>query len=116
MTAATRRPGICPWASALTEADGQRYGEWNVSGWSGVKQLYSGANYTIGLRYDGTLLATGGEFGTADFVSELGSWRDIVALSVYDSFEAGHVVGLRQDGTAIAAGYNGEGQCSLSVR
>ena len=94
---------------------GEPYGEWDVSGWSGVSQLYSGSYYTIGLKRDGTLLVTGGEFGSFDFLSQLRSWNNIIGIyaSHCESMESGHIVGLRADGTVVAAGNNTHGQCNV---
>ena len=96
--------------------DGQAYGEWDVTDWTGVKTLYSGTEYTIGLREDGSLLVTGGELSTLDFLGEIAQWTDIQALSfgVREMYTA-HVVGLKTDGTVVAAGLNDYGQCEVGA-
>ena len=95
--------------------EGEPYGEWDVSGWRDVVRLFSGSYYTVGLRSDGSLLVTGGEFGSFGFLSQLGSWRNItrIAVSPCDNIEEGHIVGLHADGTVTAAGNNSHGQCNI---
>ena len=90
--------------------------QWDTGSWSMVKTLYSGAYYTLGLRADGTVLATAGEFDKAPFVDAVGRWTDIAALfpsCTYETAEA-HIVGLRMDGTLVAAGNNECGQCGVN--
>ncbi len=95
--------------------DGEAYGEWNFSGWSRVKTLYSGTDYTIGLRGDGTLLVTGGEFGTLDYLGQVSRWKDIAAIYVAPGdYEEDHIIGLKSDGTLVAAGNNDKGQCEVT--
>lgn len=91
------------------------FGEWNVSGWSDIEAIYSGAYYTVGLKKDGRLLATGGERGTADFVSEIADWKGIdqVIFSDTEYITDAHVIGIRTDGTVVAAGCNDHGQCNV---
>lgn len=95
--------------------EGEPYGEWDVSGWRDVVKLFSGSYYTVGLRADGTLLVTGGEFGSFDFLSQLRSWRNItrITASTSEIIADGHIVGLRADGTVVAAGNNSHGQCNV---
>jgi len=61
--------------------------------------------YTVGLKKDGTVVATGiNDYGQCD-TSE---WTDIIAVSA--GFE--HTVGLKKDGTVVAIGRNDEDQCN----
>lgn len=63
--------------------------------------------HTVGLKFDGTVVACGkNDDGQCD-VSE---WTDIVAVAT--SYE--HTVGLKSDGTVVACGYNEYGQCNVS--
>jgi tetratricopeptide (TPR) repeat protein len=63
--------------------------------------------HTVGLKFDGTVVACGkNDDGQCD-VSE---WTDIVAAAT--SYE--HTVGLKSDGTVVACGYNHYGQCDVS--
>ena len=67
----------------------------------------AGWNHTVGLRADGTVVATGSnDYGECD----TDSWTDIVAVST----GAFHTVGLRSDGTVVATGSNDSGQCDVS--
>ena len=92
---------------------GEPYGFWDVSGWSNVIRVFSGTGYTIGLREDGTLLVTGGEFDTLDYLDELSSWSGVFSLYFPWGFEQDHIVGLLDDGSLIAAGDNSQGQCNV---
>ena len=71
--------------------------------------LAAGRNHTVGLKSDGTVVATkytGKYYGGECDVS---GWTDIVSVS------AGivHTVGLKSDGTVVAVGSNGSGQCDV---
>lgn len=94
-------------------------GELDVSQWSGVIDVSSGANYpgteldnadksfVVGLKLDGTVVAAGNnDFGQIN----VGSWTDIVAVSA----GSGETVGLKSDGTVVAAGNNDYGQLNVS--
>ena len=94
----------------------EAYGYWaDVNTWRDVVKLFSGSYYTVGLRSDGSLLVTGGEFGSFDFLPQLRSWRNItkIVASSSELMEDGHIVGLRSDGTVVAAGNNAHGQCNV---
>jgi len=54
---------------------------------------------TIGLRADGTVVATGGNF---DGECDVSNWTDIIAIDT----DGNHTVGLKSDGTVVAAGFN----------
>ena len=56
-------------------------------------QSTAGDNYTIGLRADGTVVATG------DYVRDITQWKDIVMIYSSD----GCVVGLKSDNTFVVA-------------
>ena len=90
--------------------EGGEFGEWDVSSWSGVKDIYCGADCLIGLKADGSLLVTGGQFGTREYLSELESWKDISDIYISDD----HIVGLKRDGALCAAGDNTYGQCNMT--
>ncbi len=65
------------------------------------------SRFTVGLKADGTVVATGDNaYGACD----VSSWKDIVAISA----EGWHTVGLKADGTVVAVGRNKEGQCDVS--
>ena len=69
--------------------------------------LAAGDYHTLGLRSDGTVVATGNN-GSGQ--CDVSGWRDIVAAA------AGyyHTVGLRSDGTLVATGDNDVGQYNVS--
>lgn len=97
------------------DGEGQPYGYWDFTGWTDVQKLFSGSDCTIGLRSDGSLLVTGGEFDSLDYQDEIAGWTDIQAIF----FAAGedytdHVIGLKTDGTLVAAGDNSFGQCNVT--
>ena len=67
----------------------------------------SSSSHTVGLKSDGTVVATGDNYvGECD----VSGWYDIVAVSAGDC----HTVGLKSDGTVVAAGYNNSGRCEVS--
>ena len=69
--------------------------------------ISAGYLHTVGLKSDGTVVATGENF---DGQCDVSDWKDIVAVSAgYD-----HTVGLKSDGTVVAVGSNRLGQCDVS--
>ena len=101
--------------AAVSTYDGSEpYGEWIFNGWSDVKQLFSGQDYTIGLRQDGTLLVTGGEFGTVDYLRAVSTWDHVRCIYAARGEYTDHIVALRTDGTLVAAGDNSSGQCRVN--
>ncbi len=82
----------------------------NVSNyWNDIafRETISEGRHTVGLKSDGTVLATGSnEYGECN----VSNWNDIVAVST----SLGHTVGLKSDGTVLAIGDNYNGLLSLS--
>ena len=72
------------------------------------KTLVAGYNHTVGLRSDGTVVATGYNGNGQCNVS---GWTDIVAVSAGDR----HTVGLRSDGTVVATGMNVDSRCNTET-
>ncbi len=69
--------------------------------------ISAGSYHTVGLKADGTAVATGdNDYGQRN----VSGWKDIVAISAGGR----HTVGLKADGTVVAIGYNGFGQCDVS--
>ncbi len=67
----------------------------------------AGTYHTVGLKEDGTVVATGRSgYGQCD----VSSWEDIVAVSAGGL----HTIGLKADGTVVATGNNDYGQCNVS--
>lgn len=80
-----------------------------VSVWNEIaerKFVDTGDCFTVGLKTDGTVVATG---WNRDGQCNVSDWEDIVAVSAGDY----HTVGLKSDGTVVAAGRNTYGQCSV---
>lgn len=69
--------------------------------------ISAGEDYTVALRTDGTVLATG---NNDEGQCNVGNWTDIVSVSAGEA----HTVGLRSDGTVVATGNNDNGQCNIS--
>lgn len=68
-------------------------GAMNVFGWTQIAAIYTGTNYSAGLRTDGTVLVTENSW-------DVSGWTDIVNLAAGDYF----LLGLKSDGTVLAAG------------
>ena len=69
--------------------------------------ISAGQLHSVGLKQDGTVIATGANDYKQCNVS---NWSDIIAI------EAGafHTLGLKSDGTVVATGVNDGGQCDVS--
>ena len=69
--------------------------------------ISAGDLHTVGLKSDGTVVATG---NNSSGQCDISGWKDIVAVS------AGrwYTVGLKSDGTVVATGQNYDGQCDVS--
>ena len=70
-------------------------------------RLAVGFYHTVGLKADGTVLATG---RNGDGQCDVSGWKNIRAVAC----GAYHTVSLRSDGTVVATGRNSEGQCDVS--
>jgi|GEM_PF-4780380 len=72
----------------------------DVSGWSDITQIDAGANHIIGLKSDGTVVATGDNIHGQCNVS---TWTDICSVSAgFECFtESSFSVGLKKNGTII---------------
>ena len=69
--------------------------------------IFTGDYHTIGLKTDGTVVASGGnEFYDGD----VSDWTDVVAISIGNHY----IVGLKSDGTVVATGDNYYGECDVS--
>ena len=69
--------------------------------------ISGGSSHIVGLKSDGTVVATG---RNGDGQCDVSDWKDIVAISAGDY----HTVGLKSDGTVVATGDNDYGQCDVS--
>lgn len=79
----------------------------SVSDWINIIAVDAGREYNVGLKADGTVVASGRNYKGECNVSE---WKNIVAISVGDY----HTVGLKADGTVVAVGENRNGECNIS--
>jgi alpha-tubulin suppressor-like RCC1 family protein len=71
-----------------------------VTDWTDIVAIAAGGSHTVGLKSDGTCVATSHYL---DYISGVTNWTDIVAISAGGS----HTVGLKSDGTCVATGsYN----------
>ena len=66
-----------------------------------------GDAHTVGLKFDGTVVACGSNYCGIFNVS---GWTDIVAVAAGSR----HTVGLKSDGTVVACGDNAFGHCDVS--
>ncbi len=88
-----------PWEELFTNGSSD-------SSFLGQPTLAAGFDYIVGIRSDGTVVATGfNDEGQCN----VGNWNDIVAVAAKGNF----TVGLRNDGTVVATGFNGSGQCTV---
>jgi len=93
-------------------------GQCDVAGWRDVVSVAAGPSHTLGLKADGTVLAT--KFIESEYIKSCGQcdvagWTDIVAVAAGGT----HSVGLKADGTVVATKYTGDkayyyGQCDVS--
>jgi VCBS repeat-containing protein len=68
----------------------------------------AGYSHTVGLKSDGTVIATGHNgYGQCN----VGTWTDITQATAGGY----HTVGLKSDGTVIAAGFSSFGQCNVGA-
>ena len=93
---------------------GNGNGECNVSEWTDIVAISAGNGYTVGLKADGTVVATKFNDNIFTYYHDYGqcdvaSWTDIVAIDAGSR----HTVGLKSDGTVVATGINNHGQCDV---
>ena len=71
------------------------------------RTIVAGADHTVGLKSDGTVVACG---ITADSRRDISGWTDIVEIA-----DGGfHTVGLKSDGTVVACGITADSRCDIS--
>ena len=76
--------------------------------WKNVISVAAGGWHDVGLKSDGTVVATGDNTYNQCNTS---SWTDIKVISAGDR----HTVGVKEDGTVVATGDNRFGQCDVSA-
>ena len=71
-------------------------------------RIATGAEHSVGLKADGTVVAVGhNEYGQCN----VQDWTDIVAVSAGNF----HTVGLKSNGTVVATGLGDNGECDISA-
>ena len=75
--------------------------------WTDIISVAAGESHVVGLKSDGTVVATGDNWCGMCNVQK---WKDIVSIKAYDH----HTVGLKADGTVVAVGNNRAGCCNVS--
>ena len=73
----------------------------------------AGENHTVGLKSDGTVVATKYTWDSEYYYNgqcDVADWRDIVAVSAGNEY----TVGLKSDGTVMAMGRNYGGRCDVA--
>ena len=68
-----------------------------VQSWNGVVAIAAGHEYSIGLRYDGTMYGIG---NNNNHQCSVAKWQDIIAVAA----TANHTVGMKKDATLVAKG------------
>ena len=74
-----------------------------------ITAISAGAYHTVGLKKDGTVVATKITTWMDSGQSDVDGWSEISAISA----GGGHTIGLKNDGTVVAAGSNDSGQCNV---
>ena len=98
--------GIIVWVSGSAVSSGENSANVEIPGPSG-ETVSAGVFHAVGLKADGTVVATGtNKYGQCD----VSGWTDIVAISAGTY----HTVGLKTDGTVVAVGSNASGLCNIS--
>lgn len=65
------------------------------------------SQHIVGLKADGTVVATGdNDYGQCN----VSGWKDIVAIAA----NGGNTIGIKKDGTIVTCGENNYGQCNVS--
>lgn len=81
-----------------------------LKGWSDVTAIAVGARSIIGLKSDGTVVATAIQESNVDLgQTAVDEWTDIVAVAA----GAAHTVGLKSDGTVVACGSDSGGKLAV---
>lgn len=92
--------------TVLTTGGENLYGELDVEDWTDLISISCGSHHTVGLKKDGTVVATGlNDEGQCN----VSKWTDIVQIcSLFDN-----TIGLKSDGTVVATGRNYVGELDV---
>ena len=98
----------------MWEVLGDNYnGQCEVSKWRDIVAIANGKHHTVGLRSDGTVVATDyimqSQYDHYDGQCDVGNWSNIVEIAAYGNY----TIGLRADGTIVAVGKNEDGRCEV---
>lgn len=79
-------------------------GQCDVNDWKDVKAIAAGKKHTLGLKSDGTVVATHfmGKRNDNDGQCQVSEWTDIVAIAAHDFIS----LGLKSDGTVVTTWNN----------
>ncbi|MBO5555751.1 MAG: hypothetical protein J5927_01065 [Oscillospiraceae bacterium] len=83
------------------------YNQCNISQWEDIVTVSAGAYHTIGLRADGTVVATG---NNKNGQCNVKSWENIVDIATGTAYS----VGLKTDGTVVSVGTNEDNRSDVS--
>jgi hypothetical protein len=103
---------ILPAVVAEASDDHSRPLECDVGDWTDIIQVAADLTQTVGLKSDGTVVAVGWGYSTAEGEKqpyEVGDWTGIIEVAAGGLY----TVGLKSDGTVIAVGDNYYGQCDV---
>ena len=98
--------GLCADGTVVAVGDDD-HGQCDVKYWNDIVAIDTCEYMTVGLKKDGTVVATGYEKKSAGYTydagqcKEVSNWRDIVAIAV----NARMVAGVKSDGTVVLAGF-----------
>ena len=104
--------GTLAWGIGFKKSDGMSLDDvlnsaFAAKGMQSVS-IAAGDGHTVGLRNDGTLVATG---NNKDDACNVSYWKNVVSIAAGDF----HTVGLRSDGSVVAVGYDAFGQCDTGT-
>ena len=80
----------------------------SASDWTDIKAIYAGPYHLVGIKEDGTVVASG-KFDSWDGRPD--EWTDIVAVSLGSA----HAIGLKSDGTVVGCGSTKENKGQWDV-
>ena len=88
-------------------------GQCDVSDWTDIVAIAAGTNFTVGLKSDGTVIATSVPKGSMYYYGQnnVTTFTGIVEI-VANGYQS---IGLKSDGTVVAVGNNDYGQCNVST-
>lgn len=99
-------PAVVSAGRGAAEVGQNSNGQCDVSDWTDIIAICAGRWHTVGIRADGTCVATG---WNQDGQCEVSDWEDVVAACAGEY----HTVGLKADGTCLKAGWNKSGQLDV---